>query len=147
MPDAGSNTSAPSSYGAPEQGATYKSPMSLETDHALIVDLLLKPGEATLLDLTPEKAKLLHIGLAIASEAGEIADAIKKHCIYGKPLDRDNVIEELGDQEFFLHALRETLKITREETLQGNIAKLSKRYASGSYSNAQAIERADKAQP
>ena len=68
----------------------------------------------------------------------------KKHAIYNKPLDRDNVVEELGDIEFYLQQLRVRLSITREETLHANVQKLRKRYASG-YSDAAAQARADKA--
>jgi hypothetical protein len=53
-------------------------------------------------------------------------------------------IEELGDLEFYMEGLRQGLGITREDTLKANIAKLSKRYASGKYSNQQAHEHADK---
>ena len=38
-----------------------------------------------------------HMGLGIVGEVGEIIDALKKHHIYGKPLDRANLVEELGD--------------------------------------------------
>ena len=64
--------------------------------------------------------------------------------IYGKPLDRENVIEELGDLEFYMEGLRQGLGITREETLQANVAKLGARYAAGKYSDKAAIARADK---
>lgn len=56
----------------------------------------------------------------------------------------ENVIEELGDIEFYLEGMRQQLGITREQTLEANISKLSKRYHSGSYSDTQAQERADK---
>jgi hypothetical protein len=64
--------------------------------------------------------------------------------VYGKPLDRGNVLEELGDLEFYMEGLRQGIQATREEVLRHNMAKLSKRYSSGSYSDAQAQERADK---
>jgi hypothetical protein len=51
----------------------------------------------------------------------------------------------MGDIEFFLEGLRSALKISREETIQANIAKLSERYKSLSYSNEAAVQRADKA--
>jgi len=51
----------------------------------------------------------------------------------------------MGDLEFYMEGLRQGLGITREEVLAHNIAKLSKRYSSGSYSDKHAQERADKA--
>lgn len=89
---------------------------------------------------------LEHMVIGICGEAGEIADGIKKSSIYGKPLDRANIIEELGDLEFYMAGLRQMLGISRYETLAGNVSKLSARYKNG-YSDAAAIERADKVEP
>lgn len=88
----------------------------------------------------------MHAILGIAGECGELVDAVKKNIIYNKELDVTNVIEELGDMEFYMEQLRQRLNITREETLQANLDKLNKRYSKGSYSDAQAQARADKEQ-
>lgn len=40
---------------------------------------------------------LWHGACGMLTELGEIADAYKKHEVYGKPFDRTNVLEELGD--------------------------------------------------
>ena len=87
---------------------------------------------------------LNHAVLGIAGEAGEIVDAIKKHTIYGKPLDQENVIEELGDIKFYLMALQNILGISDQELDQANANKLAKRYKGLTYSDASAIARADK---
>ena len=71
-------------------------------------------------------------------------DAVKKHAIYSKPLDYENVVEELGDLEFYMQGVRAALNITREEVLVHNLAKLRMRYAEGTYTDAQAQARADK---
>ena len=86
---------------------------------------------------------LEHMVIGICGEAGEIADGVKKNSIYGKPLDHANIVEELGDIEFYLAGLRQMLGISRYETLAGNVKKLQARYKGG-YSDAAAIERADK---
>lgn len=86
---------------------------------------------------------LMHAAAGIAGEAGELLDAIKKVWVYGKPIDRDNVIEELGDIEWYMQALRSLLGITREETIEANLAKLARRYPNG-YTDRAAQERADK---
>jgi NTP pyrophosphatase (non-canonical NTP hydrolase) len=105
---------------------------------------LVKDGNVIKEQLTGKQAHELHMAIGVASEGGELLDAIKKNCIYQKELDRDNVIEELGDLEFFMEGLRTSLGITREETLQGNIAKLGKRYEGLVYSDEAAHNRADK---
>lgn len=120
----------------------------LVADHQEMVKKLLKPGSTILLTLTPDKCDLLHAAVGIAGEAaGELLDAVKKHVFYNKPIDRENVIEELGDIEFYLEVIRSKMYITREVTLEYNINKLSKgdkaRYKTG-YSDQAAIERADK---
>lgn len=103
-----------------------------------------KDGGLIASNLTASNAHLIHMAIGIAGESGELLDAIKKAVIYGKPLDRENVIEELGDLEFYMAGLRAALDITREQVIAHNVAKLEKRYAKG-YSDKAAQERADKA--
>jgi NTP pyrophosphatase (non-canonical NTP hydrolase) len=117
----------------------------LEAGHADMVEALTKPGEAILASLTPEKCHAWHMASCVPGEAGELFDAVKRWVIYEKPLDRANVVEELGDLEFYMQGLRSRLGITREETLQSNVDKLAKRYKAGAFSNQAAQERADKA--
>lgn len=114
-------------------------------EFAVMVAALVKPGQQIIDSLTPEKADLWHMATGVAGEAGELLDAIKKHVVYNKELDRTNVIEELGDLEFYMEKLRQNLGITREETIIVNIEKLGKRYANG-YSDQAAQARADKAE-
>lgn len=109
-----------------------------------MVQALGKPGADIIRSLTPGRMNALHMAVGISGEAGELLDAVKKYVIYDKPLDRANVIEELGDLEFYMQGLRAELGITRDETIQANIAKLSKRYHTGAYTDAQAQQRADK---
>jgi NTP pyrophosphatase (non-canonical NTP hydrolase) len=111
--------------------------------HSQLVANLCKSGQTIISELTPDKAHTLHMVIGISGESGELLDAIKKQVIYNKPLDRANVIEELGDLEFYMEGLRQGLGITREETITHNIAKLSCRYGDR-YSNAAAHERKDK---
>lgn len=105
---------------------------------------LAKNGQDIINDLTPEKADLLHMAVGVSGEAGELLDAVKKAVIYNKEMDLENIIEELGDLEFYMSKIRQIVGITREEILKQNIDKLSIRYAKGKYSNDQAQERADK---
>jgi len=113
-------------------------------EHSVLVSDLKKSSKEIINELKPEQADALHMAIGIAGESGELLDAIKKWSIYQKPLDLENVIEELGDLEFYMEGLRQTLNLTRVQTLVENIAKLQKRYSKGEYSNDQANERADK---
>lgn len=105
---------------------------------------LVKPGAEIQWSLTPQKAHLAHMALLITSEAGELADAIKKHTIYGKSLDLENVLEEAGDILFSLVGILDSLGFTLEDAKTHNVKKLSARYPSGGYSDKAAVERADK---
>jgi len=115
-----------------------------ETDYSELVGALSKPGKQIIAELSPKKAHCMHMAVGVSGEAGELLDAIKKWVFYGKPLDVENVIEELGDIEFYTQGLRNSLGITREQALAANIKKLNKRYPAGEYSNDQARDRADK---
>lgn len=86
----------------------------------------------------------MHAATGIASEAGELLDAVKASWAYKKDLDYENIIEELGDIEFYLQALRSQLCIRRKEVIEANVNKLMERYPSGQYSDEQAQARADK---
>lgn len=115
-----------------------------EITHTELVAALKKPGEAILKSLTPEKCDAWHMASCIPGEAGELFDAVKKHVLYEQPLDRENVVEELGDLEFYMEGLRQRLGISRQETLDHNVGKLSTRYRKLMFSNEAAKERADK---
>jgi NTP pyrophosphatase (non-canonical NTP hydrolase) len=117
---------------------------SIIAAHAQMVAKLVKPGEAILKSLTPEKADLWHMATGVSGESGELLDAVKKVVAYNRPLDRANVIEELGDLEFFMEGVRNNLRITREETLAANMEKLEERYEGFNYSDEQAHLRRDK---
>lgn len=95
------------------------------------------------LKLTSDQAELLHAAIGIAGEAGELLDAVRKHVFDGQPLDRENVIEELGDLCFYLEAACQAIGVSRVEIEIYNMTKLSKRYEGG-YSDQQAQERKDK---
>jgi NTP pyrophosphatase (non-canonical NTP hydrolase) len=91
-----------------------------------------------------KKHNLLHGVIGVSGEAGEMLDTIKKHWAYDKPLDVENLIEELGDIEFYLQAIRNEIGMPRDFIIEENMRKLNRRYPSGEYSNQQANARADK---
>ena len=95
--------------------------------------------------LTPEKAHLLHMALGLAGEAAEMLEQVMNHTLFGDPLDVKNVIEEGGDALFYIEGLAQGVNTTVEVMQDENKVKLlGKRYANGSYSDAQAQARADK---
>jgi NTP pyrophosphatase (non-canonical NTP hydrolase) len=87
---------------------------------------------------------LIHFALLVTSEAGEAADAIKKHVVYDKPLDDANLREEAGDLLWAVAYLCETKGWSMGDIMEENIQKLRRRYHQGGYSDQQAQARADK---
>jgi len=109
--------------------------------YAVFVDKLIKNYPET-----PEgnDLRLLHAALGIAGEAGELCDAIKRHVIYEKKLDVDNVVEELGDLLFYMQDLMNQLQVSGSVIVAANYYKLRERYKKLEYSNEAAVARADK---
>ena len=85
-----------------------------------------------------------HARGGICEEAGELSGAIKKHVVYGKVPDIQNIIEELGDLRFFMQAVMGLYGISEQQVLQHNAAKLMVRYEGMEYSDEAAQSRADK---
>jgi len=72
--------------------------------------------------------RTLHGTLGIVTEAGELADQIKKFVFYNNDLDVTNIKEEMGDVFWYLAVLCHNLNITSEEIFETNIEKLKSRY-------------------
>jgi len=127
-----------------EPDCTHNPSVDYTSQFGNIVRKLVKPGQDVIEGLSVEKADLWHVATGVSGEAGELLDAVKKHVIYGKELDHENMIEELGDLEFYMERIRQLINVERHETLTANIDKLAKRYPGSVYSNESAINRADK---
>lgn len=90
--------------------------------------------------LTDELVRLLHAAMGTVTEAGELMDAVKKHVFYGKPLDKTNLVEEIGDLFWYIGVASDVLGITFEEIMQINHNKLFTRYSKG-FDSKEAIDR------
>lgn len=114
-----------------------------ETGYGLFVESLTKPGKEIQESISPDTAHLLHMAMGIAGEAGELLDAVKKSVVYCQPLLISDMMEELGDLEFYMEGLRQYLRVSRKQTLEANVSKLRDRFSEG-YSDKAAQERVDK---
>ena len=72
--------------------------------------------------------RLLHGSCGIATEAGELLDAMKKHIFYGKEVDTVNVVEEVGDLMWYIAIILDELGVEFEDVMDKNINKLKARY-------------------
>ncbi len=71
---------------------------------------------------------LMHAALGLSGEAGEFADCIKKHWVYGQNLDKANAVEELGDLLWYVALACNALDVSMAAVAAINIEKLRKRY-------------------
>ena len=79
-----------------------------------------------------EKKDILINGvMGLCGESGEAIDIVKKHLAQGHALDREHLIDELGDIAWYLAETAMVLDVSLEEVLTRNIEKLKKRYPEG----------------
>jgi len=74
------------------------------------------------------KSRLLHGGVGIATEAGELLDNIKKHLFYKRAIDETNMKEELGDLLWYMAIICDVYGWDFEDIMERNIEKLRVRY-------------------
>lgn len=65
--------------------------------HSKLVSNLIKPGADIVDAITPHKANFLHCAIGIMGEVVELIEGVFNN-------DTDNIIEELGDIEFYFEA-------------------------------------------
>ena len=81
---------------------------------------------AAITDTTADK--LLNGCMGLNGEAGECIDLLKKHLFQGHELDREKLIEELGDVLWYCAELAAGLDVGLAEVARRNIEKLRRRY-------------------
>lgn len=75
--------------------------------------------------------QLILASLGLAGETGEVIELIKKYVYHAKPIDRDNLVKELGDVRWYFECMLIANDITMEEVENKNIDKLRKRFPNG----------------
>lgn len=78
--------------------------------------------------------------MGLCGEAGEAIDIVKKYHAQGHELDREALIDELGDIAWYLAETAMAVDVTLEEVLEKNLDKLKKRYPSG-FSSDRSVHR------
>ena len=75
-------------------------------------------------------------GVGLAAESGEFLEIVKKMVFQGKPWNDDNrehLIIELGDTMWYVMQACMALDVDINDVIRRNVAKLEKRYPSGSF--------------
>ena len=83
---------------------------------------------------------LINSVMGLCGESGEVIDLVKKHVSHGHPLNKEKLIDELGDVAWYLAECADAIGISLEEVLIHNIEKLKKRYPEG-FSTERSINR------
>lgn len=69
--------------------------------------------------------------LGLAGETGEVVDLYKKHRFQGHELDKEKMVEELGDVLWYVAEIASGLGVELGEVARRNVEKLRKRYPDG----------------
>lgn len=91
--------------------------MDLHEKHADMVSKLAKDGQIIISKLTPEIAHLQHMSIGVAGESTELLSAVAYATYTEADMDMENVLEELGDMEFYEQGIRAPLGISYEACL------------------------------
>lgn len=75
--------------------------------------------------------RVINGALGLCGESGEVADLIKKAYMQGHVIDRDKILEELGDVCWYIAEMATALDLPMELILDNNITKLRRRYPDG----------------
>lgn len=89
---------------------------------------------------------LMHAAAGMAGEAGEVIDLIKKVIYYGKDVDQDKLLAEVGDIMWYMNLMIVTLGSTWSEVMERNIRKLEARYPGLRFDADKAINRNEDAE-
>ena len=90
-----------------------------------------KLAMTTLNPALSERDVLINAVMGLCGESGEAIDIVKKHLAQGHELDREHLIKELGDIDWYLAEAATVLGVELEDVLQRNIDKLKARYPEG----------------
>ena len=75
--------------------------------------------------------RLLDAAAGLAEEAGEVLGHVRKHVMQGRPLDREAVVNELGDALWCLAITAHTLGVMLADVARVNEDKLRARHPHG----------------
>jgi NTP pyrophosphatase (non-canonical NTP hydrolase) len=78
-----------------------------------------------------ERDRRMDAASGLAEESGEVLGLVRKHLMQGKPLDRQQLVHELGDALWCLAAVASDAGITLSEVAAANVAKLRARHPDG----------------
>lgn len=99
----------------------------------MAIDLALEDYQAfvsrgVVLEQDDMRERLTLACMGLAGETGEVIDLIKKLLYHKKKIEREDIIEELGDVFWYYVLILNTLNIKMSDVLNANADKLIARY-------------------
>lgn len=88
--------------------------------------------------------RLLQGLMGLCGESGESIDILKKHLYQGHELNREHLVNELGDVTWYLALSADALGYTLEDIFKKNIEKLNDRYPDGWFDAEKSVNRSSK---
>lgn len=79
--------------------------------------------------------------LGLAGEAGECCDIVKKYKYQGHELNKEKLLDELGDVLWYIAETASGLGVTLEEVAEYNLNKLHKRYHGNHFNKEDSVNR------
>ena len=112
-------------YGEDHAKKRFADPIDSDGNGGDIIEALMRSAEGISQD---DAEQLLHAVLGIATEGGEMVEALLNAVAGGRQLDPVNVSEEAGDLLWYLAMLFRVLHIDFDTAMRQNIKKLLDRY-------------------
>lgn len=112
-------------YGEDHAKKRYADPINSEGNGGHIIESIMSSAEGVSQD---DAEYLLHAVLGIATEAGEMVEALLNGIAAGRPLDPVNLSEEAGDLLWYLAMLLRVLHVDFDSVMRQNIKKLKDRF-------------------
>lgn len=117
-------------YGKPLDSVAFAKKLHTLADQATslagVGERVARPEDAPT-DLSEPNLRVLHAGIGLFGESGEILEAVIKQITTGE-LDVVNVGEEGGDALWYLAVLADETGVPMDRNMDANIAKLKARY-------------------
>lgn len=82
-------------------------------------------------DYSDHEVMVLWLASGISGEAGEIMEHVKKGVFHDHGINRGKLIEELGDELWYIAGMATQIGVTLQEVMDHNIQKLRGRYPEG----------------
>lgn len=90
---------------------------------------------------TDKMDQLINGVMGLNGESGEVIDVVKKYLYQGHTLDKDKIINELGDTLWYINLIANGINMSLEDIAKYNIGKLEKRYPKGYFRAEDSVNR------